>query len=182
MTTTKPAQGETQREAAARLGVSQTRIGQWVREGRVRKLADGSLDPASVDEAAAIAGARRPKYGAKAATPEAPIAANEALPLMPEDWATIDYAEATRRKEAALAWTRTLEARRTAGELLARADVDAAVMGAFARVRSRLLALPHAVAPRVVGKDAHAAAQEIETAVHEALRELSETQVAELIG
>ena len=66
------------------------------------------------------------------------------------------------------------------GELLARGDVDAAVVGAFARVRARLLAIPSKAAPLVAGQTTAEAGETIRQAIHEALRELSETSVSDL--
>lgn len=67
------------------------------------------------------------------------------------------------------------------GELREAADVDAAVIAAFTRVRSRLLAVPSKLAPKVVtAEDANAAEAEISVAIREVLRELSETNVAQL--
>lgn len=66
----------------------------------------------------------------------------------------------------------------TRGELLPADKVSLAVTSAFARVRTRMLAIPPKAAPRMVGK---AQPAEIQAAlsdyVEEALRELSETQV-----
>lgn len=66
------------------------------------------------------------------------------------------------------------------GELLARDDVDAAVIGAFARVRARLLAIPSKVAPMIGGQSSPEASETIRRAIYEALRELSETSVSDL--
>lgn len=67
-------------------------------------------------------------------------------------------------------------------QLLDRSDVDAAVAGAFARVRARLLNVPSKVAP-MVAPDAPAEAEAaIRDAIYEGLRELSETTVSDLCG
>ena len=69
----------------------------------------------------------------------------------------------------------------TRGDLLVREDVDAAVTAAFARVRARLLAIPGKLAPVLLAFETPAEAQQaMRDAVHEALRELSETAVADL--
>lgn len=69
------------------------------------------------------------------------------------------------------------------GELLPREDVDAAVAAAFARVRARLIGIPAKVAPVVVTMESPAEAQAaVRDAVYEALRELSETSIADLCG
>jgi terminase small subunit / prophage DNA-packing protein len=67
------------------------------------------------------------------------------------------------------------------GELLARTDVDAAVVGAFARVRARMIGVPSKVAPIVVTMDSPAEAEAaIRKAVYEALKELADTTVAQM--
>jgi hypothetical protein len=69
------------------------------------------------------------------------------------------------------------------GELLARGDVDAAVAGAFARVRARMIGIPSKVAPVVAIMDNPAEVQGVlREAVYDALRELSETAVSDLCG
>jgi phage terminase Nu1 subunit (DNA packaging protein) len=74
-----------------------------------------------------------------------------------------------------------MENRARRGELLERAEVDAAVIGAFARVRARLLAVPGKLAPQVLLLDEPAEAEAaIRAAVCDALRELSSTNVADL--
>jgi len=63
-------------------------------------------------------------------------------------------------------------------DLLPRADVHMAVTGAFARVRSKLLALPSKVTPVLLGLSSAAQInQALTSAVHEALHELASTQV-----
>lgn len=67
------------------------------------------------------------------------------------------------------------------GELLARSDVDAAVIGAFSRVRQRLLAIPTKVAPLVATMSEPAECErEVRRAVNEALQELADTNVERL--
>jgi hypothetical protein len=69
------------------------------------------------------------------------------------------------------------------GELLLRGDVDAAVAGAFARVRARIIGIPAKVAPVVAIMDSPAEVQGVlREAVYEALRELSETSISDLCG
>jgi hypothetical protein len=172
-------------DAARIFGVSRPRVAALVREGRIDKEPDGSLREESVRACAEILAARkagtRPPNPAQGANEEANPDANLAAD-MPDDWEGITHAEALRRKEAALAWLRTLEARKAAGELLERADVDAAVMGAFVRVRARLLAIPASVAPLLVGADLPKMAALLEEAVHDALNELADTRVEDLTG
>lgn len=175
--------GLTHRAAAGIIGVSRPRVSKLVKDGRIDLWPDGSLQESSVRACAEILQGRRAEMGVSAGhaggnssvtpltvTPEA----------APDDWEKISHGEALRRKESALAWRRTLEARQVAGELVARADMDAAVMAAFARVRARLLAIPSSAAPLLVGADMPRIRSTLEDAIHDALRELSETQIEDL--
>lgn len=67
-------------------------------------------------------------------------------------------------------------------QLLDRADVDAAMSGAFARVRARLLNVPSKIAPVVAPSAPAEAEAAIRDVLYEALRELSETTIADLCG
>lgn len=92
--------------------------------------------------------------------------------------AETDLEEAKRRKAVAEAELAEMQAAQQAGRLLAREAVDAAVVGAFARVRARLLAIPQQVAPLVVGTATVAeASAPITAAIRGALLELAETDV-----
>lgn len=97
-----------------------------------------------------------------------------------DDGQTIE--DARRRKMAAEARLAEMNVEKTAGRLLDRTDVDAAVTGAFARVRARLLAVPHKCAPLVVGLGAPEASEVIRQAVYEALNELSSTSISDMTG
>jgi hypothetical protein len=67
------------------------------------------------------------------------------------------------------------------GELLPRDDVDAAVVAAFARVRSRMIGIPSKVAPVVAVMESPAEVEDaVRKAVYEALKELSESSVTDL--
>ncbi len=168
--------GLTQIAAAQIIGVSRPRVSLLVKQGRIDLWPDGSLQEDSVRALSEILAARRAEMGVSAGhaggnsavtpstvTPEAALA----------DWGTITRGEALRRKEAALAWRRTLEARQVAGELVPRATL--------ARLRGRLLAIPSSAAPLLVGADMPRAVSVLEGAIHDALRELSETQIEDLI-
>ncbi len=104
-----------------------------------------------------------------------------ALAAIEPDAEETDMDEAKRRKAVAEAKLAEMAADREAGRLLAREDVDAAVLGAFARVRARLLSVPHKTAPIVQGQDTAEAAETIRVAIWGALAELSETSVADLM-
>ena len=86
-----------------------------------------------------------------------------------------DIDEAKRRRAVAEARLAEMAADREAGQLLAREDVDAAVIASFVRVRAKLLSIPSKVAPLVAGADVNAAGATLRAAIHDALRELSET-------
>lgn len=82
------------------------------------------------------------------------------------------------RRELAKAEREEMQTAAMKGELLPRAGVTAAVQGAFARVRARLLALPNKAAPAVVAlKDVVPIQEKLTELVHEALAELSATAV-----
>ncbi len=87
---------------------------------------------------------------------------------------------AKRRRAVAEARLAEFAADREAGRVLPREDVDAAVVGAFARVRTRLLAIPSKAAPLVAGQTTAEASETIRQAIYEALRELSETSISDL--
>ena len=91
-----------------------------------------------------------------------------------------DLEEAKRRRAVADAKLAELTLGREEGRLLLREDVDAAVVGAFARVRARMLAIPTKVAPIVHGRSTAEAAEEIRRAIYEALAELSATNAGDL--
>lgn len=93
----------------------------------------------------------------------------------------LDPAQERARKDRELADKTAMENEARRGQLVDRADVDAAVIGAFSRVRSRLLSIPSKAAP-LVAQDLEIAEIEhlIRSQVIEALQELSETNVAEL--
>jgi hypothetical protein len=88
----------------------------------------------------------------------------------------IDAAKA--RRELAKAEAEEIRTAVMKGEMLPRAGVSAAVQGAFARVRSKLLGLPSKIAPRIASlKSAVAVEAAITELVHEALAELAATQI-----
>ncbi|MGN6270873.1 MAG: hypothetical protein ACTHM0_13395 [Sphingomonas sp.] len=88
----------------------------------------------------------------------------------------IDVAKA--RSAVAKAERDEMETAALKGELLKRGDVTSAVQGAFARVRARLLALPSKAAPITSPMKSVVTIQEkLTELVHEALAELSTTQI-----
>lgn len=88
----------------------------------------------------------------------------------------IDAAKA--RRELAKAEREEMQTAAMKGELLPRDPVTSAVLGAFARVRARLLALPNKAAPLVATiKEVVPIQEKLTELVHEALAELSATTV-----
>ncbi len=78
------------------------------------------------------------------------------------------------RKETALADRYEIQVQRERGELVAKADVDAENVRKFNTIRNKLLGLPAAAAPIVVGMSAADAEGELESRVRLMLQELSE--------
>jgi hypothetical protein len=155
----------TQTEFADHIGVTRQAVGDMVRRGVIRLDASGRLDL----DAARLA------YCAHLRS----LAGNKSGD--PDDDLNLTAERARKAKEEADR-LEMLNAQ-TRGELLARGDVDAAVAAAFARVRARLIGVPSKVAPLVAMVDAPAEAQGIvREAIYDALRELSETSVAALLG
>lgn len=95
----------------------------------------------------------------------------------------LDLTEERARKEKEQADHLEMKNAELRRELLQREDVAAAVVGSFARVRARLIGVPSKAAPMVMGLETPAEAEAvIRNAVYDALRELSETTVADLCG
>lgn len=93
----------------------------------------------------------------------------------------LDPAQERARKDRELADKAAMENAARRGELLDRADVDAAVTSSFSRVRSRMLSIPSKAAPLVVQDMEIAEAEHLlRSHVIEALQELADTNVAEL--
>lgn len=91
-----------------------------------------------------------------------------------------DLDEERTRLARAQADAKEVENRARNGELIEVAVMDMTVIAAFARVRSRLLSMPSKLAP-ILCPDAPADAEAVLVQhVHEALRELAETNVSEL--
>lgn len=95
----------------------------------------------------------------------------------------VDLAEAKRRRAVAEAELSELDLAERRGDLLAREDVDAAMTGAFARVRARLLALPSAVAAAAADETEPGTVERLlSAAIYEALQELAGTTPESLMG
>lgn len=93
----------------------------------------------------------------------------------------VDLSEAKRRKAVAEASISEMDEKVRRGDLLERDTVDTAVMAAFSRVRTKLLAIPTKAAPLAVQAPSIAEIEAILRAhVIEALQELAETDVTEM--
>ena len=103
----------------------------------------------------------------------------DVLAGLKQDGPSLEEEKTRQAKEGADRLAMENAARR--GELIDRAVADAAVVGAFSRVRSRMLAIPSKTAPLVIQDMEIAEAEHlIRSHVIEALQELADTNVAEL--
>ena len=150
-------------------GVARTTVDAWVAEGcPMIKRPASKGDPAEFDTAEVHAWLI--KRAVTRATADRP-AAGDQLDLEAE--------RALLAREQRIAQEMKNQAAR--GQLLPRAEVTAAVQSAFTRVRARMLALPTKAAPQVASLRTLAEIKTVLTElVHEALRELSETEVVAL--
>ena len=124
----------------------------WLAAGKIVRAEGGGIDPTDADRRLAAWGAR----GAQGAG------------------VVVSFAEARRRKEAALAGLRELELAQRRGEVDARADWTREVATAFGAVRARLQALGPTLAPVVASlSDPADCLAVIEDRVLEALAELA---------
>jgi phage terminase Nu1 subunit (DNA packaging protein) len=89
-----------------------------------------------------------------------------------------DFQKARARRTAAEASMAEMRAAQARGELIPAADVHEVLTAIFGRVRSKLLALPSKLAPRLLGVTSVNDAQEqLKAGVYEALSELAATRV-----
>ena len=157
----------THAEFADHIGVSRQAVSEMVRKGVVPSTGRGKLDL----DAARIAYCAHLRE--QAAGRLGSDANGDALDLTAE----------RARKEKEQADQLAMKNAQMRGELLVREDVDAAVTSAFARVKARMTNVPSKVAPMMMGLETPAEAEAlVRKAVYEALRELSETTVADLCG
>jgi phage terminase Nu1 subunit (DNA packaging protein) len=91
----------------------------------------------------------------------------------------LDPAQERARKDKELADKTALTNAATRRDLLPRSEVHVAVTSSFARVRSKMLALPTKLAPLVLGATSMAVIREkISDGINEALAELAATRIA----
>jgi hypothetical protein len=179
------------REFARREGCSDTLVRRALRDGKIKALQGGKLDPADVGTAwrpgnvtaeaiantsaniGANTGANTANMGANSANTSAnpansenPGANTAAIAVCAEDDETLEQAaerltpslmtqfrtkaDAEVVKETYLALLRKLEFDEKSGEVVRVAEVSNIVGGEYARVRSKLMEIPSAVAPLAV--------------------------------
>lgn len=155
----------TQSEFGRHVGITQQAVADLVSRGIIESRGRGKLD---LDEARlAYCAHLRSVAGNRSGDPEADL----------------DLTAERARKAKEEADKLEMQNAQLRGELLARADVDAAVVGAFARVRARMIGVPSKVAPLVVQCETPAEAEaDIRKAIYEGLRELADTSVSDLCG
>lgn len=155
----------TQAEFGTHVGVSQKTVSDLVARGILRTNARGKLD---VDECRlAYCAHLRSVAGGGSGDIEVDL----------------DLTKERARKAKEEADKLEMQNAQMRGELLARDDVNAAVVGAFARVRARMIGVPSKVAPLVVSMESPAEAEAaIRGAVYEALKELADTSITDLCG
>lgn len=133
-------------------GCSSTLVLRGIKEGRLKPLPDGSLDPALArsgwragnrQDAAGSAGARP---GAQQGDADADL--DDAERLIASE-GLLSLVDAERLKENYLARLRQLEYDQKAGAVVPVEAIAKRVGDAFARVRTRLLAIPPERAPRL---------------------------------
>lgn len=153
------ADGISIREFARREGCSDTLVRKGLKSGHLKALADGTLDAALVgtgwrkgNREGANGGANSSR-GSQGANPVAVMAgetpAQAAERIVTAGGADMDLAEAERVKENYLALLRQLEYDQKSGAVVPVADVAKAVGEEYAKVRTRLLAIPAEQAPRL---------------------------------
>lgn len=155
----------TQGEFGRHVGITQQAVADLVGRGVIHQVGRGKID---LDEARlAYCAHLRSVAGNKSGDPDADL----------------DLTAERARKAKEEADKLEMQNAQMRGDLLARTDVDAAVVAAFARVRARMIGVPSKVAPVVVTLDVPAEAESIvRKAIYEALRELSDTSVADMCG
>ena len=155
----------TQSEFGRHVGITQQAVASLVARGVIEQTGRGKLD---LDAARlAYCAHLRSVAGNRSGDPEADLDL------------TAERARKAKEEADKLEMQNALMRR----ELLAREDVNAAVVGAFARVRARLIGVPSKVAPVVVSMESPAEAEAaIRGAVYEALKELANTSITDLCG
>lgn len=163
------AEGLSQRQAAAEIGVSQPRVAKLLKEGHLTRDGAGRVSRESVEKAKLLFGPGRNKHRAlteddlKSAganmpeglgsppsdpgqTPRAgghpPLDVTDLETWTVADWRQLELAESRKLREAAKAYSEVLDVQRKQGDLVERAAVRAAWESIATQIRERLLGLP----------------------------------------
>lgn len=185
------ADGISIREFARREGCSDTLVRKGLKSGHIKAFGDGTLDPALVGTGwrkgnraganAANQSANPEEKGSQGSRPANPDVAKAgenpaeaAERIVAAGGATMDLGEAERVKENYLALLRQLEYDQKSGAVVPVSEVSAAVADEYAKVRTRLLAIPAEQAPRLHRCKTVVEVQEaLRSIITEALEELS---------
>jgi hypothetical protein len=182
------------REFARREGCNDKLVRRAINSGHLSVLADGTLDPALIgsgwrktnrradicaDKPADTVESPQP-VRTKVSAPPLPVAADDETPdeaaerIISTIGAELSLAEAERLKENYLALLRQLEYDIKSGQVVLVAEVVKAVAAEYAKVRTRLLAIPAEQAPRLHQCQTVAEVQDLlQAVVAEALEELT---------
>jgi hypothetical protein len=175
------------REFAKRSGLDDKQVRRGIESGRLAKLSDGTLDPALVGtdwrksvrpraakspSVRAPVSAQRDVSAPPAADHESPSQAAERI--IAQSGAPYDLLEAERIKENFLALLRQLEYDQKSGQVVSVTEVARAVGQEYAKVRTRLLAIPAEQTPRLHRLKTAAEMQDaLQAIIVEALEELT---------
>lgn len=153
------AEGISIREFGRREGCSDTLVRKALKSGHLKAFDDGTLDPSLVGTGwrkGNRSAANESANGSRGSRPANPVAAmpdetpaEAAERIVTAGGATMDMAEAERVKENYLALLRQLEYDQKSGAVVPVADVAKAVADEYAKVRTRLLAIPAEQSPRL---------------------------------
>lgn len=133
--------GLTQAAYARHRGVSPAAVTYALQAGRIRKLPDGTIDPADADA----------MWEANTKTPQNTAQTAAALPKAPPSDAPVynDERALHERVKRELAEVKLAEER---GRLLDRDDVRSGIVSAFRAIRDRVRALPSRLAQQLAGE------------------------------
>lgn len=159
------------REFARREGCSHTAVQNAIRDGYLTALPNGKLDPALVG----TGWRKQPRKPPSDEDATVDAAATEAAArMLARIGAPHSAAEAERIKENYLAFLRQLEYDQKSAAVVYRVDAAAAAGAKFAKVRTKLMAIPAEWAARIHRCKSPAEVQDVlMTAVVHALEELS---------
>lgn len=170
----KAKQGVSQREASLYFGVDLSTILDWARKGWVARFDDRSIDIEGTKKL--LEANRSPRGGVINRTTKAGVTTTTTIDGAEESpIGKTTLTEARTRREIALAKKAELEVARIRGELVPRAEAEAAYMEVIAALKANLEAIPQRVAPALVGlKDMRAIQGIVRREIETAMRGLSD--------